>query len=87
LIDQWDYITDQLGRPPTLKEYSERWNVPLSTTYDVLEEFRRLFPSERDPERVVREIWDGVEAQQDPYGTPVDMHRVKVVPQSETPDV
>ena len=78
-IHEWDYLTDEIQRPPTAKDYAERWNAPLSTVYGLLEEFRELFPTEADPGRVVQEIWNGVEAQQDGVGTFVDMDRVHVI--------
>jgi hypothetical protein len=80
LVHEWDHLTDDLQRPPTVKEYAERWNMSLSTAYALLEEFRELFPTEETPERIVRELWDGVAAQQQPNGMMVEWDRVQVVP-------
>lgn len=79
-VDEWEVLADEIQRTPTAKEFSARWNVPLSTAYDLLEEFRKLFPTETDPGRVIQEIWDGVAAQQGANGTFMQVNRVLVIP-------
>ncbi len=81
LIEQWDYLLDHLGAPPTAAEYAERWNASISTVYKLLEEFRILFPGQDDPTAICYEIWEGVGAQQHewPHGF-VETMRVRVVP-------
>jgi hypothetical protein len=54
--------------------------VSISTAYDLLEEFRRLFPTETDPGRLIQEIWDGVAAQQSANGMFMQVNRVLVIP-------
>lgn len=78
-LHEWDYLTDEIERRPTPRDYALRWNTPLSTVYGLLDEFRQFFPTESDPSRLAQEIWRGVEAQQDSAGTPVDMDRVQVI--------
>jgi hypothetical protein len=82
-LHEWEYLADDLGRAPSTKEYADRWHMPGSTAYGLLSEFRRLFPTERDPNRVIKEIWDGVGAQQNVHGGFLDLNRVKVVPLPE----
>ncbi len=79
-VDEWEVLADEIQRTPTAKEFSVRWNVPLSTVYDLLEEFRRLFPTETDPGRLIQEIWDGVAAQQSVNGMFMQVNRVLVIP-------
>jgi hypothetical protein len=79
LLHEWDHLTDDLRRPPRVSEYAARWNVPLSSAYALLDEFRDVFPTEQTPERIVRELWDGLAAQQAGNGTFVEWGRVRVV--------
>ena len=79
-VDEWEVLADEIQRTPTAKEFSVRWNVALSTAYDLLEEFRRLFPTETDPGRLIQEIWDGVAAQQSANGMFMQVNRVLVIP-------
>lgn len=80
-INEWDCLIDELGRRPTPADYAERWDMPRSTVYSLLAEFRRLFPGQSDPTDLCREIWDGVGAQQHEASLGiVDWERVRVVP-------
>jgi hypothetical protein len=83
-IQQWDYLLDHLGAPPTPAHYAERWNASISTVYKVLEEFRALFPGQTDPTAICQEIWEGVGAQQHewPMGF-VETMRVRVLPTAQ----
>jgi hypothetical protein len=80
-INEWDCLVDDLGHRPTPADYAARWEMPRSTVYALLAEFRRLFPGQIDPTELCREIWDGVGAQQHeaPLGI-VDWEQVRVVP-------
>ena len=84
-LHEWEYLADRLGHSPAPKEYAERWNMPVSTAYDLLAEFRQLFPTERDPARLIDEIWNGVHAQQGSHGGFLDLDRVLVVPLPDSP--
>lgn len=66
LIQQWDHLADDLGRPPSVEEYAARWGVPVSSAYRLFAEFRDTFPTELDPGRLVGLLWDGLS---EPYVT------------------
>jgi hypothetical protein len=59
-LQQWDHQADELGRGPTVKEYSADWSESETGTYRLFEEFREVFPTERDPARVMGMLWDGM---------------------------
>lgn len=59
-LQQWDHQADELGRAPTVKEYAEEWGESESGTYRLLEELREVFPTERDPSRIMSLLWDGL---------------------------
>jgi hypothetical protein len=59
-LQQWDHQADELGRGPTVKEYAVEWRESESGTYRLLGEFREVFPTERDPSRVLGMLWDGM---------------------------
>lgn len=44
-INEWDYLVDDLERRPMPADYAERWDIPRSTVYSLLAEFRRPAPS------------------------------------------
>jgi hypothetical protein len=79
-IDGWDDIIDGSNEPPSVKRYAEYSRLPLSTSYERLEEFREVFPTEADPTRLVDEIWEGLGQQQPLSGEPVKWNRILVVP-------
>ncbi len=60
LMLQWDHLREELGRAPTVEEYADRWKMPISTAYRAMAEFRGLFPSERDPARLLDLLWSGL---------------------------
>ena len=62
-LHQWDYLADELGHSPTPPEYSPKWSVPRPSAYRLAEEFREVFPTEQDPARLLRLLWDGMTAQ------------------------
>ncbi|MDX6668251.1 MAG: hypothetical protein QOK04_1631 [Solirubrobacteraceae bacterium] len=58
---QWSVTRRALGRPPRLWEYTAWWGVSRSTAFRAQRRFRRCFPSERTPDRlldVVAGAWD-----------------------------
>lgn len=76
-IEQWDVSSDELGRSPSTAEYAERWGMPQPTAYRQAEEFRRIFPSEDDPRRLLQVLWSGVGSR------PRHLFSVEVVPEFE----
>lgn len=59
-LQQWDHQADELGRAPTAAEYAEEWRESESGTYRLFEEWRAVFPGERDPSHVVNLLWSGM---------------------------
>jgi hypothetical protein len=59
-LQQWDHQADELGRAPSVKEYSIEWRESEAATYRLLEEFRDVFPSEDDPSRLMETLWSGM---------------------------
>jgi hypothetical protein len=59
-LQQWDHLADELGRAPTVREYAEEWRESESGVYRLLEELREVFPTERDPSRIMNLLWDGM---------------------------
>jgi hypothetical protein len=60
-ILQWSLTRRALGRPPRLGEYAFWWGVSRSTAFRAQRRFRRCFPAERTPDRlldVVDGAWD-----------------------------
>jgi hypothetical protein len=82
-IHDWEHVTDGSTEPPSVKRVAEFSRLPLSTTYQRLEEFREVFPSEQDPSRLVDEVWEGIGAQQPSNGDPMLWDRVLLVPRGE----
>lgn len=64
----WGIVEYALGRTPTVEEYADWWNESRSTVYRQQANFRKAFPGETTPARIVallreqREDWtrDGV---------------------------
>jgi hypothetical protein len=52
-LDCWEASTDELGRPPTMEEYAEAWNVSEATAYRHKAEFREVFTKCSDPTEVL----------------------------------
>lgn len=59
-LQQWDHLTDDKAREPTVEEYAVRWRVSVPSTYRILDEFRDVFPTEATPQRVLAALWDGM---------------------------
>jgi hypothetical protein len=59
-ILEWDSLADELRHAPTVGEYARRYRLPEPTAFRRAAEFKRLFPSEETPERLLRLLWDGV---------------------------
>lgn len=59
-LQQWDHLADDLEGEPSAEAYAERWHVSVPSTYRMLEQFRRMFPTERTPARVLAALWDGL---------------------------
>lgn len=66
-----------------MKRVAEFSRLPLSTAYQRLDEFRKVFPTEHDPARLVDEIWNGIGEQQAANGDFMLWDRVLVVPTEE----
>lgn len=49
----WGMVRDDLGRDPTIEEYSEWWKESVRTAYRHQAEFRRAFPNEENPSRLL----------------------------------
>lgn len=79
-LQQWDHLADDLDGEPSAEAYAGRWHVSVPSTYRVLEEFRRVFPTERSPARVLATLWEGLGA---PYWPGPDLGsllEVRVIP-------
>jgi hypothetical protein len=86
-LQQWDHLADELPDEPNAEAYAERWNVSVPSTYRILDEFRRVFPSERSPKRVLELLWRGLGS---PYWIGPDLGgltAVRVVPSTDGPEV
>jgi hypothetical protein len=75
---------DDLGRPPSLGEFSERWQVDPPTAGAERHRFASIFPGEEDPAAVSRMLWDGVGRGP---GLLTRLLSVKVVPSGGFPTV
>jgi hypothetical protein len=49
----WAITQEGLRHPPTLEEYAEWWGETLRTAFREQERFRKAFPGERTPQRLV----------------------------------
>lgn len=62
-IQEWDHLRDEVRdrdlREPTIGEYAERWNVPESTAYRWLDEFRQAVGIDY-PGPLCSLLWDGM---------------------------
>lgn len=62
-IQEWDLLRDEVQqrqhREPTVEEYSERWNVSLSSAYRLLAEFRQVF-GPQPPGELCQLLWEGM---------------------------
>jgi hypothetical protein len=59
-LQQWDHLADEIGDEPSAEAYAARWRVSVPSTYRILDEFRRVFPTERNPARVLEVLWQGL---------------------------
>lgn len=65
-IQEWDHIRDEIrdadpSKPDaTVEDFAKRWNTALPTAFRMQAEFRRIFPTETTPGRVVDLLWDGM---------------------------
>ena len=50
----WGRCTDEMGREPNFREYSEHWGQSEAQTYKELRVFHAVWPKDRTPKRV----WD-----------------------------
>jgi len=83
-LHQWDHLADELPGEPSAEVYAERWNLSVPSTYRILDEFRRAFPSERSPSRILELLWQGLAS---PYRTGPDLGSltaVRVVPPTDS---
>lgn len=79
-LQQWDHLADDMGGEPSVEAYAQRWHVSVPSTYRLLDEFRRAFPTERSPGRVLATLWEGLGA---PYWRGPDLGsllEVRIVP-------
>lgn len=56
-VQEWDRLSDELGRSPTLQDYAERWRIDSATAHQRDAAFRSMFPTETTPHRVLRLLW------------------------------
>lgn len=66
-IAQWGTVARKLGREPTWPEYCAYWKESRATYFRALQVYRRVWPKDKNPQRV----WLWVESQV-PAGVPVD---------------
>lgn len=63
LVQEWDLLRDETQerelREPTISEYAKRWNMPESTVFRFLDEFRAVFKVDY-PGPVCKLLWDGM---------------------------
>jgi hypothetical protein len=79
-LQQWDHLVDDMAGEPSVDAYAQRWHVSVPSTYRMLDEFRRVFPTERSPARVLATLWEGLGA---PYWRGPDLGsllEVRIVP-------
>ena len=62
-IQEWDLLRDEVRereqREPTVTEYAQRWGVPESSAYRLLEEYRQVFETDY-PGSLCDLLWDGM---------------------------
>lgn len=75
LFQEWDLLSDELGREPTIAEFSKRWGVSTATVNRDLRDFREMFPGERSPSRILSLLWDAMTDEFQP------LMAVRVVPE------
>jgi hypothetical protein len=85
-LQEWDRLRHELRdrgerREPTVEEYAARWRMPSRTANQAFAEFVGVFPTERDPGRISKELWKGIRLQGDPgrYGGLMALGSVKVL--------
>jgi hypothetical protein len=79
-LQQWDHLADEVGGEPSVEAYARRWRVSIPSTYRMLDEFRRVFPTEGSPARVLAILWEGLGS---PYWRGPDLGsllEVRIVP-------
>lgn len=57
----WDVVRQELDHAPTIEEYAEWWKLSIRTAYREQASFRKCFPTESDPTRLMdaaRASWD-----------------------------
>src|SRR5205807_7693230 len=64
---QWSLTRRALRRPPWLREYAAWWGVSRSTAFRAQRRFRRCFPAERTPDRLL-DVIDGAWDERDGLG-------------------
>jgi hypothetical protein len=52
----WAIVQESLGHPPTLEDYAEWWGETLRTAFREQERFRKAFPGETTPQRLVDQL-------------------------------
>jgi hypothetical protein len=60
---EWASIRDRLARDPMLQEYAELWGTGQTIAEERNEQFRNVFPSEKDPGRLLSLLWSGQQQQ------------------------
>jgi hypothetical protein len=60
---EWASVRDRLDRDPMLQEYAELWETGQTIAEERNEQFRVLFPSEKDPGRLLSLLWSGQKEQ------------------------
>ena len=57
----WDVVRQELGHEPTVEEYADWWKLSIRTAYREQAAFRKCWPTEKDPARLMdaaRASWD-----------------------------
>lgn len=61
-LQQWDHLRDDPEVAASAASYADRWAVSPATAYRLLEEFAALFPTEKNPGRLLELLWTGLSA-------------------------
>lgn len=59
-IQEWDRLSDELGRTPSISDYAARWRVDVPTAQRRNAIFQAAFPTEETPDRLLRLLWSGM---------------------------
>jgi hypothetical protein len=57
-LQEWDSAADDLEHEPSILEYAEYWRMPVDQAREDLMLFRRAFPGEETPSKLLRKLWE-----------------------------